>query len=40
VADSLLDIRDLKIEATIYPPAEKPRDITIVDGVSLTLEKG
>jgi peptide/nickel transport system ATP-binding protein len=40
VADSLLDIRDLKIEATVYPPAEKPRDITIVDGVSLTLEKG
>jgi peptide/nickel transport system ATP-binding protein len=40
VADSLLDIRDLKIEATVYPPGEESRDITIVDGVSLTLEKG
>lgn len=37
---TLLDIRNLKIEATVYPPGEPPRDITIVDGVSLTLEKG
>jgi ABC-type antimicrobial peptide transport system ATPase subunit len=36
----LLDIRDLKIEATVYPPDEDPHDITIVDGVSLTLHKG
>ncbi len=36
----LLDIRDLKIEATVYPPGEDPRKVTIVHGVSLTLEKG
>jgi len=36
----LLDIRKLKIEATVYPPGEKPRDVTIVDGVSLTLAPG
>jgi len=36
----LLDVRDLKIEATIYPPGEDPRQITIVDGVSLKLERG
>jgi peptide/nickel transport system ATP-binding protein len=39
-SDLLLDIRNLKIEATVYPPGEDPRDITIVDGVSLTLERG
>src|SRR5690606_21724345 len=37
---TLLDIRNLKIEATVYPPGEPPKDITIVDGVSLSLEKG
>jgi len=36
----LLDIRDLKIEATIYPPGEDPRQVTIVDGVSLQLKRG
>ncbi|WP_127523701.1 ABC transporter ATP-binding protein [Mesorhizobium sp. Z1-4] len=36
----LLEIRDLRIEATVYPPGEAPHDITIVDGVSLTLQKG
>src|SRR5690606_23262061 len=36
----LLDIRDLKIEATVYPPGEDPHDITIVDGVSFTLKRG
>jgi len=30
----------LRIEATVYPPGEDPRDIVIVDDVSLTLEKG
>ncbi|WP_157015664.1 ABC transporter ATP-binding protein [Mesorhizobium xinjiangense] len=39
-AAALLDIRDLKIEATVYPPGEDPHDVTIVDGVSLMLEKG
>ena len=36
----LLEIRNLKIEATVYPPDEDPHDITIVDGISLTLHKG
>ncbi len=40
MADNLLDIQGLKIEATVYPPGEKPRDITIVEHISLTLAKG
>jgi len=40
VADQLLEITDLRIGATVYPPGEKPRDITLVNDVSLTLEKG
>ncbi|MEQ8296104.1 MAG: ABC transporter ATP-binding protein, partial [Nitratireductor sp.] len=36
----LLQIRNLRIEATVYPPGEAPHDITIVDDVSLQLEKG
>ncbi|HTV67182.1 MAG TPA: ABC transporter ATP-binding protein [Rhizobiaceae bacterium] len=36
----LLDIRDLKIEATVYPPGGSPTNVVIVDGVSLTLERG
>lgn len=38
--DPLLDIRNLKIEATSYPPGEPPRDVVLVEGVSLKLEKG
>ncbi|MEO3384695.1 ABC transporter ATP-binding protein [Mesorhizobium sp. CAU 1741] len=37
---TLLDIRNLKIEATVYPPGEDPKNVTIVHGVSLTLERG
>ncbi len=40
MAETLLDIRNLHIEATVHPPGEKPHDIVIVDDVSLTLEKG
>ncbi|MBL0373624.1 ABC transporter ATP-binding protein [Rhizobium sp. KVB221] len=40
MADTLLDIRNLRIEATVYPPGEQPKDVLIVDDVSLTLEKG
>jgi peptide/nickel transport system ATP-binding protein len=40
MAEVLLDIRDLRIEATVYPPGEPPRDVTLVDGVSLRLAKG
>jgi len=36
----LLDVRNLKIGATAYPPGEPPKDITIVHGVSFTLQKG
>ncbi|GAB4236629.1 MAG: ABC transporter ATP-binding protein [Kiloniellaceae bacterium] len=36
----MLDVRDLKIGATAYPPGEPPKDIKIVHGVSFTLEKG
>lgn len=39
-SERLLDIRNLRIEATVYPPGEEPRTITIVDGVSLTLNRG
>lgn len=40
MADTLLDIRNLRIEATVYPPGGAPRTVTIADDVSLTLEKG
>jgi len=36
----LLDIRNLRVEATVYPPREKARNILIVDDVSLTLKRG
>src|SRR5690606_16365250 len=36
----LLDIRNLRIEATVYPPGGEPTNVVLVDGVSLTLEKG
>ncbi|MER9671173.1 ABC transporter ATP-binding protein [Mesorhizobium sp. M0203] len=36
----LLDIRNLRIEATVYPPGEAPKNIVLVHDVSLTLEKG
>ena len=38
--DTLLNIQNLRIEATIYAPGEKPRDAVIVDDVSLTLKRG
>jgi peptide/nickel transport system ATP-binding protein len=38
--ERLLEIRNLRIEATVYPPGEDPRTVTIVDDVSLTLERG
>jgi peptide/nickel transport system ATP-binding protein len=39
VAD-LLDIRNLRIEATSYPPGEPPRHVVLVDDVSVAVEKG
>ncbi|MET3794445.1 ABC transporter ATP-binding protein [Aquamicrobium terrae] len=37
---TLLDIRNLRIEATVYPPGEDPKNVVIVDDVSLTVERG
>ncbi|MFN4099106.1 MAG: ABC transporter ATP-binding protein [Pararhodobacter sp.] len=39
-SDILLQIDNLRIEATAHAPGEKARDIIIVDDVSLTLERG
>ena len=38
--NTLLQIRGLVIEATSYPPGEPPRQVTLVHGVDLTLERG
>lgn len=40
MAEALLDIRDLRIEATAYPPGEPPRQLVLVDGVSVSVDKG
>ncbi|MEZ5778010.1 MAG: ABC transporter ATP-binding protein [Paracoccaceae bacterium] len=40
MADTLLEVRNLKIGATVYPPGEPAQDIEIVHGVSFSLEKG
>jgi peptide/nickel transport system ATP-binding protein len=39
VAD-LLEFRNLRIEATSYPPGEAPRHVVLVDEVSVTVAKG
>ncbi len=36
----LLEIRNLRIEATSYPPGEAPRDVVLVDDVSVSVAKG
>ena len=36
----LLSVRNLRLEATIYPANERPKSIKIVDDVSFDLEKG
>ena len=36
----LLEIRDLVLEATSYPPGEPPKTVTLVHGVSVSVEKG
>jgi peptide/nickel transport system ATP-binding protein len=38
--DLLLDIRNLRIEARVFPPGEPPKQITLVHDVSLTLKRG
>ena len=36
----LLEIRNLRIEATSYPPGEPPREVVLVDDVSVSVAKG
>ncbi|MAC80569.1 MAG: ABC transporter [Rhodobacteraceae bacterium] len=38
--NAMLEMKNLRIGATVYPPGEKPHDIEIVKGVSFSLEKG
>ncbi len=38
--ETLLEIKNLKIEATSYPPGEPPRHVTLVEDVSVSVEKG
>jgi peptide/nickel transport system ATP-binding protein len=40
VAEPLLSIKGLVIEATSYPPGEPPKNVTLVHGVDLTLQRG
>jgi len=39
-ADIMLEINDLRVEATAYPPGEPARELTLVEGVSFSLKKG
>lgn len=36
----LLEIKNLRIEATSYPPGEPPRDVVLVDDVSVSVKQG
>ncbi|MEY4696410.1 MAG: hypothetical protein RIT14_838 [Pseudomonadota bacterium] len=36
----MLEIRNLRIEATSYPPGEPPRDVVLVDDVSVGVARG
>jgi len=36
----LLDVKKLRIEATVYPPGEEPQKLLVVDDVSFQLNKG
>ena len=38
--NTLLEIRGLVIQATSYPPGEPPKEVTLVHGVDLTLQRG
>ncbi|CAN7433257.1 ABC transporter ATP-binding protein [Pararhizobium sp. LjRoot238] len=38
--NGLLSVKNLKIEATSYPPGEPPKTVTLVENVSFDLEKG
>ncbi|WP_426122615.1 ABC transporter ATP-binding protein [Pararhizobium sp. PWRC1-1] len=38
--NGLLSVKDLKIEATSYPPGEPPKTVTLVENVSFDVQKG
>lgn len=38
--NKLLEVRNLRIEATTRPPGEQPKSVVLVDNVSFSLEKG
>jgi len=38
--NSLLSVKNLKIEATSYPPGEPPKTVTLVENVSFDVQKG
>ena len=40
MTDHFLDIKNLRIEAMIYPPGEPAQNLVIVEDISLTLDKG
>jgi peptide/nickel transport system ATP-binding protein len=40
VVPDLLEIKNLRIEATAYPPGEPPRDVVLVDDVSVSVAQG
>ena len=40
VNPNLLEIKNLRIEATSYPPGEAPRHVVLVDDVSVTVQQG
>lgn len=40
MTDHFLEIKNLRIEAMIYPPGEPAQNLVIVEDISLTLEKG
>lgn len=40
MADSLLEIRDLKVTAMTRPPGEKPREVTLAQNINASLERG
>ena len=40
VKPNLLEIKNLRIEATSYPPGEAPRKVVLVDDVSVAVEQG
>jgi len=37
---NVLEIKGLRIEATSYPPGEPPRDVVLVDDVSVAVQQG